>query len=236
MMIASTILLGLLGLTTASPVPAAAAKPKYPVEETAKGFKLSVNVTDPSRDFHPSIQNSFVTSIHTGAGLALVGVIEKGGRVFYQNGTAKEHREGRATVITDGGTPLTPSGLKLTKDSKSKTLSSAHLDFGLGTPGVQLSSTKAYSFLLPETYVACNESLAYYRGEYFITIKQAKITKHSDGSVNRNIPKHCVPVRLVPECAELETLPKGSYSSHKYALDSQCYNDVSKIKWSKYGA
>ncbi|KAH6987738.1 hypothetical protein BKA56DRAFT_477955 [Ilyonectria sp. MPI-CAGE-AT-0026] len=233
-MIASTILFGLLSLTAASPVSTRAGKTKYPETETSKGFKLVVNVTDPSRDFKPSIQNTFVTSIHTGAGLALVGVIAGDGRIFYQNGTEKEQEDSRATIITDGGTPLTPSGLKLTQDSKSKTLSTAHLDFGLGTPGVQLSSSKTYSFVLPETYLACNESLAYYQGQYFITIKQAKITKHKDGSTNRNIPKHCIPVRLVPECAELESLPKGSYSSHKYALESQCYKDVSKIKWCEY--
>ncbi|KAF7550069.1 hypothetical protein G7Z17_g5980 [Cylindrodendrum hubeiense] len=230
-MIVPTILLGLLGLTAASPV---ASKPSYPATETSKGFKLVVNVTDPSKDFKPSIQNTFITSIHTGAGLALVGVIEGDGRIFYQNGTKKEQADSKATIITDGGTPLTPSGLKLTNDTDSKTLSTAHLDFGLGTPGVQLSSSKAWSLVLPETYLACNESLDYYQGQYFVTIKQARITKNKDGSTNRNIPKHCVPIRLFPECAELETLPEGSYSSHKYALDSRCYKDVSKINWRLY--
>ncbi|KAH7165898.1 hypothetical protein EDB81DRAFT_754608 [Dactylonectria macrodidyma] len=224
-------LLGLLGLTAASPV-TRGAEPKYPKTRTSKGFMLVVNVTDPSRDFKPSIQNNYVTSIHLGPGLALVGVWEERGRIFYQNGTEEEQRDNRTTIITDSGTPLIPSGLKLKPDADSKTLSTARLDFDYGTRGVQLSpDDEPYSFVIPETFIACNESLLYYPEEYYVTIKHASSTRNADGSTNHNIPKHCAPVRLIPECIKLNKLPKGSYANHEYAIDSRCYKDVSKIEW-----
>ncbi|KAF5966279.1 hypothetical protein FCOIX_12574 [Fusarium coicis] len=235
-MLTSTFFLSLLGLAAASPVqPHINVNPKYPSRSTSKGFKLVVNVTDHSKDFDPPIHNTELTSIHTGAGLALVGVIEKEGRIFYQNGTKEERQNGEATVISDGGTPLTPNGIALVADKKNKNLFGATLNFEPGTPGVQLNQPEdPYTYLLPETFVACNKSLEYYQGKHFIVIEQAHLTIDKNKKIQRNIPKGCAPIRLVPQCAELETLPKGSYSSHKYALESKCYKNVSKIQWKKY--
>ncbi|KAI5461445.1 hypothetical protein BGZ63DRAFT_357256 [Mariannaea sp. PMI_226] len=224
-MFASTILLGLFSLAAANPVPAADVQPRAVASDTSKGFRLVVNVTDPSRDFDSAIQNYFVSSIHTGAGLALVGVNknEDTGRIFYQNGTKEEYLNSKATTITDGGTPLFPAGLRLVKSKKSTEISVATLDNGPGTPGVQISALKPNTYLLPETFFACNESLAYYGGRKFIIIKQTNFIK--------DVPKDCAPIRLIPECAELEDVPKGSLSSHEFALDSKCYKDVESIKW-----
>lgn len=234
-MIASTCLVSLLGLATAAPLVSRQTTSNYPPTSSSKGFNLIVNVTDPSADFSPSIQNNFVTSIHVGAGLALVGVSAERGRLFYQNGTTAEWDNGQATTITDGGTPATPAGLKLRKDEGSPDVSTANLDFGYGTPGVQLSSGEGYSVLLPETYAACNESLSYYQGKYFVIIKRIETTSCGEGDVKPDVPDGCVPVRLVPQCAELPDLPEGSYASHEFALDSECYDDVSAIAWSQYG-
>ncbi|KAF4980991.1 hypothetical protein FZEAL_3106 [Fusarium zealandicum] len=235
-MLASTLFLSILSLAAASPLAYEEVKnPRYPTRSSSKGFRLAINVTDHSKDFDPPIHNSFVTSIHTGAGLNLVGVSEKNGRIFYQNGTKEERQNGLATIITDGGTPLTPSGFALKKNKKNKNLFDTTLNFGPGTPGAQLNRLDdPYTYLLPETFVACNESLPYYQGKYFVVIKQAHLTIDKNNKIQRNIPKGCAPIRLVPECAELEDLPKGSYSSHKYALNSKCYEDVSKIKWKQY--
>ena len=235
-MIATTFALSLLGLAAASPLASRQVQGDYPPKSSSQGFNLVVNVTDPSAELAQAVQNTFITSLHTGAGLALVGVNSDSGRIFYQNGTSGEEEERQATIITDGGTPLTPSGFQLTKDSE-ETLSSASLNFGPGTPGVQLSSfTEGYVFLLPETYVACNESIAYYQGKYFITIKQAETTvSEKTGQFEYNIPENCAPVRLIPQCAQLEDLPEGSYASHDFALESECYDNVSELKWSEYG-
>jgi hypothetical protein len=235
-MLTSTFLLSLIGLAAASPVkPHIVKDPKYPSRLTSKGFKLVVNVTDPSLDFDPPIQNFELTGIHTGAGLALLGISEKDGRIFYQNGTKEERQNGEATVISEGGTPLTPNGIGLVADKKNKNLFGATLNFEPGTAGVQLNQPEdPYTYLLPETFVACNKSIEYYRGKKFVVIEQARITIDKNDKIQRNIPKGCAPIRLVPQCDKLESLPKGSYSSHKYALDSKCYKDVSKIEWKKY--
>lgn len=237
-MIASTLALGLVGLAAASPIADRQVYPHYPDTSQSKGFHLVVNVTDPCKDFNPPIQNTYIASIHTGAGLALVGnsADEQYARIFYQNGTAQEKRFGGETTISDSGTPPFPAGFKLVRDQGSETVSTAHLDAGLGTKGVGITAfPEPYAFLSPETYAACNESLPYYQGRYFIIIKQAQTTVDENGGIHRNIPEGCAPVRLLPECTPLNDLPDGSYSSHEFAIEDRCYEDVKSIKWSEYG-
>ncbi|KND93971.1 hypothetical protein TOPH_01542 [Tolypocladium ophioglossoides CBS 100239] len=237
-MIASALTLGLVGLAAASPVADRRVVPHYPGTSLSKGFRLVINVTDHCKDFHPPIQNTYISSIHTGAGLALVGnsADAEYARIFYQNGTAQEKRFGGITTISDSGTPPFPSGFKLVKDPGSETVSTAHLDGGLGSKGVGITAfPEPYAFLTPETYAACNESQPYYRGKYLIIIKQAQVTVDENGGIHRNIPEGCAPVRLLPECTQLNSLPKGSYSSHEFAIEDRCYKDVKSIKWSEYG-
>ncbi|KAM4056329.1 hypothetical protein HRG_003246 [Hirsutella rhossiliensis] len=238
-MIASVLTLGLLGLAAAAPATVKSqATPHYPETSKSNGFHLVVNVTDGSKDFSPSIQNTYVSSIHVGAGLALVGNIASpsNARIFYQNGTADEHRYRKTTVITDSGTPSFPSGIKLVRDKGSDAVSTAHLDAGPGTSGIGLTGfPEPYVFLNPETWLACNESIPYYQNKYFIIFKQANTTVGKDGGINRNVPKDCAPVRLIPECTKLNDLPSGSYSSHDFAIEDRCYGDVKLIKWSEYG-
>ncbi|RFU76792.1 hypothetical protein TARUN_5463 [Trichoderma arundinaceum] len=233
-MLVSAALLGLAGVAAASPLNVV---PNYPPHKLSTGFRLAVNVTDKSRDFKPSIQGLYLNSIHVGAGLNQVGIGAKDiSNIFYQNGTAAEYRFGASTTITDEATPLTPFGLSLYKDGSSKTLSTAAINGGAGTPGVAISQfPEPYLFLLPETYVICNESLAYYQGTHFLVVEQAATTVSEAGQIEKNIPEGCAPVRLLPECAKLEDLPEGSYASHEFALNSQCYEDVSSINWSLYG-
>jgi hypothetical protein len=237
-MLSTVFSAGLLGLAAASPVLMRDVVPNYPVKDTSKGFNLVVNVTDPSTDFSPSIQNTFIASIHTGAAQALVGVISDitRGRTFYQNGTVEENRFGRSNVLSDGGTPPTPQGIQLEEDKAFETLSAATMNFGPGTAGIALSRfPEPYAFLVPETFVACNTSLPYYGGKYFITIKRAETTVGTDGEITKNVPKGCAAVRLIPQCAKLAELPPDAYASHAFALDSPCYKDVAAIDWTKFG-
>ncbi|PHH81231.1 hypothetical protein CDD82_1208 [Ophiocordyceps australis] len=234
----AAVTLGLVGLSAQSAITLRQVTPRYPSTSQSDAFRLVINLTDPSRDFSPSVQNTYVASIHVGAGLALVGNVDStpNARIFYQNGTAEQRRDGHSTVITDSGTPPFPSGLRLTKDGPDAKVSTAHLDAGQGTPGIRLSNfPEPYVFLNPETWLACNQSLAYYQGQYFIILKQAQTSVGQDGYANPNIPQNCVPVRLVPECTQLNSLPPGSYSSHEFAVNDRCYDDVSSIDWSEYG-
>lgn len=116
-MIGKAVTLGLAGLAAAAPTTVV---PHYPDSSVSKGFNLVINVTDPSRDLSPSIQNTYVTSIHVGAGLKLVGnsADPEAGRLFYVNGTAEEAFYGQSSIVTDGGTPPFP---RASRSSRTRT-------------------------------------------------------------------------------------------------------------------
>lgn len=202
-------LLKLVGLATAASIPR-----QSPTLSSSKGFNLILQLNDPATDFDPPVQNSFITSIHTGAGLALVGISPDQGRVFYQNGTQEELLSGQSTVITDSGTPPFPSGLKLTDDGTD--ITTANLDAGPGTRGLSLSDGDG-THLMPGTFFACKEALDYYGGKEFVIIKQSN---------EEAVPAQCRAAKLVPQCTELNELPEGSTSSHEFALDSPCHNQA----------
>lgn len=196
-----------------------------PAISSSKGFNLVISLADPSDDFDPPVQDTYVTSIHTGAGLALIGNTDdkETGRIFYQNGTEAEYKDKQSTVITDGGTPPFPSGFTIDSEDGGDGLTYGHLDAGFGTPGVALLDDEGVSYLLPGYYLACYEPIEYYQGKEFIVIR------HSDEE--DDVPEQCRSVRLVPQCTKLNELPDDATSSHEYALDSPCYKDVASIKW-----
>lgn len=232
-MIGKAVTLGLAGIAAAAPATPPAVMPHYPETSIAKGFNLVVNVTDPSRDFSPSIQNTYLTSIHVGAGLNLVGSSDNidYGRIFYVNGTASQVFYGQSRIITDGGTPPFPEGLSVVKEEGSDIRSDARLDAGRGDEGFGIARfPNPYAVVAPEGWYACNEELPYYQGRKFIVIKQAKLSIDGD-----NIPAECAPISLIPQCAILNDLPEGSRSSHEFAADSKCYEDVASINWPDYG-
>jgi hypothetical protein len=198
---------------------------KYPSLSKSKGFNLIVNLTQPEHDFDPPIHNSFITTIHVGAGESQIGVSPSKGPVFFQNGTIDSLSAGDSTVVTAGGTPPAPAGWKLTPDTNPEGFSTGNLDFGPGTAGIALHEDPV-AYLVPETFYACDEPLEYYQGKHFIIIRQ------SAGSAN--VPAECRTVRLLPQCASLADLPQGSYANYNFALESACYENVSGIQWAEY--
>lgn len=224
-------IVALATLAAASPLGQRSDGPSYPPTSSSKGFRLVANVTDTSRDLSPSVQNQYVTSIHVGAGLNLVGVGSKDvSRLFYINGTTGEFMRGEATTVTDGATPLVPFGFTLTEDSADSAMSTAHLNGGPGTKGdVTTRIPVPYVFLAPEQMAICDEYVAYYQ-------KNMQIVKQLNLNKNKTLPANCAPVRLMAECAELNELPEGSLSNHDNVYTGGCYDDVASIEWSKYTA
>ncbi len=104
-----TTLTTLLALSTSKPLTRRQA-PNYPPHSQSKLFALVANVTSPSHDLTPSIQNYVLSSYHIGAGEAyailLANTSATAARVFYENGTAEEVRYNRGTIVSDGGTPV----------------------------------------------------------------------------------------------------------------------------------
>lgn len=230
----STIL-GLATLATASPIGLFSrdTPTDTPPTSRSKGFNLVVNATDLSRGFSSSVHQKYVNSIHVGAGQALLGIgsKENNPRTFYINGTALEFHFAKSTVISDSGTPLSPWGISLTKDSGSNSSSTAHLNGGPGATGIGLTRWSVpYTFLYPEMYAICDEPLAYYGGKHFMVVKQFNLGGEGPGVM----PSNCVPVRLFAQCTKLNDLPQGSISSHEFAYETECYDDVAGIEWPKY--
>lgn len=223
-------LLGLASLAAASPIVSRDPPTETPPTSTSQGFQLIVNVTDLSRDFSPSIHQKYVNSIHVGAGQSLLGIGNKedNPRTFYINGTALEFHFATSTVISDSGTPASPWGISFSNDTDNGHL--AHLNGGPGAKGIGLTRWSVpYTFMYPETYAICDETVPYYH-------KNFMVVKQFDLGLNgvEVIPKNCVPVRLFAQCAKLNDLPKGSISSHEFAYNTECYEDVAGIDWPKY--
>lgn len=235
----TSVLLSLGSLALASPVDFSPGDEAGPPTSKSRGFNLIVNVTHPSRDFWPSVHGNFIDSIHIAAGSSLLGVGDKkqegdkkhGPLVFYVNGTALDVHFAHSTVISDMGTPPAPWGIRLTKESNSDIAHTVLLEGGKGSQGVGLTRLPVpYTFLYPETYAICNESIPYYHGKNFLIVKQFQLELKT---IN-DIPTNCVPVRLLPQCAKLHRLPKQTYSSHQWAYESDCYDNVAGIDWTKY--
>ena len=227
-MISSTVALGLLGLAAASPL-SMRQTPSYPPTSVSRGFKLVVNVTDPETDFQPSIQNMLVEGLHVGAGLNDAG-IQAAGQIFYQNGTlaggSANGNPQNVRFLSDEGEPLSPYGLGLAEQSTGE-VNQVTINGGEGSAGFGVTTfPTTYAYVTPDNFLACNTSLEYYEGEYFITLQQY---------IGTGTPENCTHIRLVPQCAKLEALPSGSYSSHANALETDCYKDVASINWPQYG-
>ncbi|ATY60302.1 hypothetical protein A9K55_005905 [Cordyceps militaris] len=237
-MIAPLAALGLAGLAAAAPTTG----PLYPATSSSNGFNLVLNVTDPSKDLSPPVHGTFVTSIHVGPAYNYVGqsATAAAARLFYVNGTATEVRYGSSDTVSDGGTPPFPEVLSLVQDKASETLSTLWLNAGNGGDANYRTGLAGFPnpipALYPSTYVACREALAYYGGKEFVIIKQAQTTVGEDGTIDYNIPEGCAPLSLLPQCAKLNDLPAGSLSSHEYAANTRCYENVNSIDWPKYHA
>lgn len=249
-MFTSIVTLSLAALAAAAPSSKRQIIPNYPPTSQSRGFKLIANVTDLSSDFNPSIRNWVVEGAHTGAGtntavLTPYDPATNNGRTFYLNGTAEDVHYGNTHVLTDAGTPPAPFGIYTQNKTEFEYLypdeHGVSINVGAGTGTTVTRFPEPYAYILSGTgsgtYVACNNTVPYY-GTTFITLEYAYETfTGPDGGYeyNANIPEGCAPVRLLPQCTELNELPEDALSSHEFAANNTCYPDVASIDWSQYG-
>ncbi|KAH6660984.1 hypothetical protein BKA67DRAFT_642004 [Truncatella angustata] len=243
-MLNALISLAFAGLSCAAPLNARQVVPHYPPTQLSTGFRLIANVTDPSKDFNPPVNNWVFNGIHTGAGSNDAVLLPDGtdsGRIFYVNGTAEEVFYGQGSTLTDGGSPPFPFGIYVASEDQTDAdgFHDVSVNVGSGNKGVQLTRFPVVYPTLKGvgqgTYVACDQKVPYYNANY-ITVRWTYDTVDPETFLNvHQIPEGCVAINLVPECATLNDLPEGSLSSHEFASSSVCYGDVSAIDWTQYG-
>jgi hypothetical protein len=235
-MIGSALFLSLIGLASVNGLPSHEVA-AYPPKSVAKGFRLVVNMTDPSKDFHPPVHNTYVALFPFQAdfGIAAAAKIGSNGTPFFRNGTKAEQAAGQSTILTDEWNLRTAHDWDLWPDKKNPGLSTVHLDAGRGTRGATLPDASPVAYMVPGQYLVCNQTVPADEVPQFSFLDRRRpIMLIRQTTVPNKVPGHCRPVRLVPECTELNKLNPGHYPTRNFVLDSPCYKKVSTIKWDQY--
>ncbi|CAK7262694.1 hypothetical protein SEPCBS119000_000114 [Sporothrix epigloea] len=233
-------------LVSASPI----AAPNPPESATSEGFRLVARTTDPFSPLSEAVEGTVLEAVHVGSG-DRIPVLQKPdaqspGRVFYFN---KPPQHDFQSLLTDssatGGNSSGPAvsyGLAVQpptdstapdKDQAENTLFRVGGDSN-STP-VSLASIPVPMrglFLLNDqgcgTFMACNRTVPYYNQETLMTVEYSYAGSPSTGTENESaVPEDCVPIRLVPVCADLPALPPGSQASHQYVQPASCYIHMS---------
>ncbi|OTA99085.1 hypothetical protein M426DRAFT_96108 [Hypoxylon sp. CI-4A] len=194
----------------------------------SNGFRLIARVVESDgKELSVPIDGAALQGAHVGAGLntAVLNATSPG-TIFYQNGTAEEVGANQSTILSDGGTPLTPYGIHININTTDATLPVAlAINGGIGTPGVTLTAPDQRPGNLEydtAIFIACDETLAYYGPSWHFAVVKAFETTKSPNP----IPENCVLVNFVPQCATLSDLPEGSLSSHEFANEVRCTEDA----------
>ncbi|XXH00884.1 hypothetical protein Hte_007235 [Hypoxylon texense] len=216
-------------LAAASVVSAAPSQPRA-VVGSSKGFKLVASVVGPSKDLSVPVQGALLGGAHVGAGMSTAVLnATSPGVVFYQNGTAGEVERGLSSILSDGGTPLYPYGLRASLNAADAASPVAlAINGGVGTTGVTLTKPAGGKQQPGElkwgaaSFVACDETLAYYGPSWRFAVVKDLVSPY----VASAIPDNCVQIDLLPLCTALADLPPGSMSSHEFANEVACYESL----------
>jgi len=220
-------------LGSANPVPSQGNDPT-PITSWTKAFILIANVTDPSRDLSPSVNNLMLTGVHVGAGMETAVLSADTGRVLYENGTDHEVGVGADTgAVYPYSVDLAPLPSEIPESTYVEYIG---IDAGTTHPGVTISPPIVLwpRLLGPETgtFVVCNESRpAYGRPQY--PVRFAKV-QEVNGVMYQHIPDRCAAIALLPQCAALGALPPGAQYNHNFVRAVRCFNNVASINWKEH--
>ncbi|KAM3459898.1 hypothetical protein MY5147_007444 [Beauveria neobassiana] len=179
----SLIALGLAALATASPLPT-----------YSEGFKLQIQLDNPSQDFTPPVHNKYVVGVHISAGWAMVTPAPHHTEyaTFHTNGTDADLWAARGTVVAGFGRHAQSWRTERSADDDDANLWRAMLRYGgaPGTEGVRVIDQRGDLMLGPGQYMVCDRRLPYGLAVELTTVGAA-------------VPRECVAVRLLPVCTEL---------------------------------
>jgi len=219
----------------------ATAAPTTPKLTTAHGFRLIANITS-TADLTPSVHLLPFELAHIGPAQnrailryqspsSPIPTPSTGGTavgpIFYQNGTASSQMN--TSILTDAGTPPFPEGLAFLPDTNNTQSGGLYAFGGSGTQGIHLGGPFS-ELTLPDreegTFVACNATIPYYGPTWsFVVVNWVGTNEKAQ------LEEGCVPITLLPECAALTELPEGAISSHEWAEEIHCYENVGKVVW-----
>ncbi|CAK7207422.1 hypothetical protein SEUCBS139899_010232 [Sporothrix eucalyptigena] len=234
---ASTLVSASPIVTTASQTQAACCTS---ASSTSQGFRLVAKTTDPFHQLADKVEGTVLEAFHAGVNYR-VPILRKPddqnpGRIFYfdkppQNSSTALLTDSSATDESNSG-PAVSYGLSVQSPTdfiwpeypQEHGVSFLVGGSNSGTPVSMANMNTPFRglFVLNDqgsgTFTACNRTIPYYDMRSDITLEYLY-----NGS---DLPDGCVPIRLVPVCADLPAVPPGSLASHEYVQPASCYNNI----------
>ncbi|CEJ89677.1 hypothetical protein VHEMI05504 [[Torrubiella] hemipterigena] len=195
----------------------------FPIPGFSKAFVLVAHVTDKSRDLNPSVEGYNLIASRDGYASSFVSFeksTEEDKDLFpsYLPGPLAAYLNGTSNVATDLSKFYNPYGFSLKDDGHGPGLTLVRQDDYPGTPGVTISSlVDLVSELVPHQFLACNETVPKYQDRYLTVLR------HLDTSVSKAIPDKCVPVKLFPECRDIDKIYIKRQKNAKKGVSVRCY-------------
>lgn len=228
-------LVALFGLSIASSMDAHNT-PKYPEKSSSRGFHLIANVTDwYPRHLANKVHGQPIEAIFLGQLNYILGIENGLSRIFYQNGTDRDLKYGEVGIVSDGGAwPVVPYGMWVRREILTRHIKySLRLNPGIGHLGLSISRAPSpYAVLELEMLAVCKEPIGH-RGFAHAMIMRSFQDPNTDRDETQ-IPKECVPVRLIPQCTPLMPVSHHDMANHAFVQRVDCYQNVSAIDWTKY--
>ncbi|CAK7269467.1 hypothetical protein SEPCBS57363_003617 [Sporothrix epigloea] len=237
-------------LVSASPIANISTKVSSPPESsTSQGFRLVARTTDPFSSLSEAVEGTVLEALHVGSS-DRIPILQKPdaqnpGRVFYfdrppQNEHLSLLTDSSASIGGRSG-PVVSYGFSVQPPTDSTHENDNEQNVLLQVGGASRSTPVSLAtilipsrgiFLLNDqgygTFMACNRSIPYYNQETMITVEYFYASDSStDADDKFMVPEACVPIRLVPICADLPALPPGSPASHEYVHPASCYINMS---------
>ncbi|KAK3938995.1 hypothetical protein QBC46DRAFT_342929 [Diplogelasinospora grovesii] len=203
----------------------------------SKGFRLVVNVTDPSTDFKDTPVNGMkLIGVHVGAGLDAPSVSSTYSPVFFQ--------PNNNTIQMATGS-VAPWGIVMSDSPSDPTASPFVYDLGIniggGTNGFGVPTNPLNAvYPCPAAYAPKTGTFAVCDMGFDAYAHPRLLVRFIEGETKgwydepENVPHNCVAVKLLPECARLDLGEAKGQEGEVW--DTLCYQNLRNVDWSRMKA